>query len=68
MGWSTSAHSTSTLELIQNLGYSTFVNCLDYTSAVLPVTLADKNIDLEDKEYKPISEADEKAHKSCKYC
>jgi len=48
-------------------GLSAWVNMLDYTSAVLPVTLADKNIDVFDKNYKPISGQDEKVHLGCKF-
>jgi amidase len=39
--------------------YSTFVNGLDYTSVVIPVTVADKSIDLRDPSYQPLSEIDE---------
>jgi amidase len=48
-------------------GLSAWVNMLDYTAAVLPVTLADKNIDAFDKNYKPISGQDEKVYLGCKY-
>ena len=48
-------------------GLSTWVNLLDYSAAVLPVTLADKNIDVVDEDYKPISAQDEKVHQACKF-
>jgi amidase len=38
--------------------YSTFVNGLDYTSVVIPVTVADKSIDVQDASYQPLSEID----------
>ena len=42
-----------------------WVNILDYTAAVLPVTTVDKRVDIVDKGYKPISATDEKVWKSC---
>ena len=47
------------------LGYTTFVNVLDYSAAVLPVTLVDKHIDVSDEGYEPMNEQDEKTYKSC---
>ncbi|APA08584.1 hypothetical protein sscle_04g033540 [Sclerotinia sclerotiorum 1980 UF-70] len=45
------------------IAYSTFVNLLDYSAAILPVTMVDKNIDLFDHGYKPLNEEDEKVWK-----
>lgn len=39
-------------------GLSAWVNGMDYTSVVLPVTLADKNVDKYPDGYSPISDAD----------
>ena len=39
-------------------GFSAWVNGLDLTSVVVPVTLADKNVDKYPQDYKPISDAD----------
>jgi amidase len=39
-------------------GYSIFVNGLDYTSVIIPVTTADKNVDVVDQFYKPVSDVD----------
>lgn len=39
-------------------GYSTFVNGLDYTAVVIPVTTADKSVDVVDLSYQPINEMD----------
>ena len=47
-------------------GYSTFVNLLDYTSCVVPVTLADKSVDKYDPQYKPISDLDKQVYETCK--
>jgi hypothetical protein len=46
-------------------GMSTWVNLLDYSTTVLPVTLADKNIDVADPGYTPLSATDEKIQKAC---
>ena len=48
-------------------GYSVWVNLLDYTAAVLPVTTVDKSVDIADGGYKPISATDEKVWKSCEF-
>ncbi|KAI9718694.1 MAG: hypothetical protein M1812_003868 [Candelaria pacifica] len=39
-------------------GYSTFVNILDYTSAVIPITTSNKAIDIVDVNYEPLNEKD----------
>ncbi|KAI4190375.1 MAG: hypothetical protein L6R41_000827 [Letrouitia leprolyta] len=39
--------------------YSSIVNVLDYTACTLPVTTADKNIDIVNPSFKPMSKADE---------
>ncbi|KAL8723507.1 MAG: hypothetical protein Q9225_000240 [Loekoesia sp. 1 TL-2023] len=42
-------------------GYSSIVNVLDYTACTLPVTTADKNVDVVDlSSFKPVSELDKK--------
>ncbi len=46
-------------------GYTIWVNLLDYSAAVLPVTLANKNVDVIDKGYKPLSPQDEKVWEAC---
>jgi len=43
-------------------GYSAFVNGLDYTSVVLPVTTADKTVDTYEGSYTPINENDKAAY------
>ncbi|PGH14985.1 hypothetical protein AJ79_02665 [Helicocarpus griseus UAMH5409] len=40
--------------------YTEAINLLDYSVAVIPVTKADKNIDLPDKDFVPVSEVDAK--------
>jgi len=47
-------------DMYKYYAYSVWVNLLDYSTAVLPVTLADKNVDVVDKGYKPLNETDEK--------
>ena len=46
-------------------GYSTFVNLLDYTSCVFPVTTADKNVDVMDKDFRPLSDEDKEVAAGC---
>ncbi|KAK3711437.1 hypothetical protein LTR37_009616 [Vermiconidia calcicola] len=41
-------------------GYSSWVNMLDYTSVVVPVTLVDKNVDKKMENFTPIDETDQK--------
>ena len=47
--------------------YASFVNVLDYTNVVIPVTSADSKIDLFDHHYKPLNEKDKKNWQACKY-
>ena len=49
------------------LGYSTIVNVLDYTSCVIPVTIANKSLDLVDKNFKPINDLDKGVADLCKF-
>ncbi len=44
-----------------------FVNLLDYSTGVVPVTTADKTIDVVDKDYIPLNEQDEILYKACEY-
>lgn len=41
------------------------MNLLDYSSAILPVTLVDKNIDVVDVGYTPKNPTDEKIRQGC---
>ncbi|CAM1508942.1 Fc.00g026810.m01.CDS01 [Cosmosporella sp. VM-42] len=45
-------------------GYSVIVNVLDYPAAVLPVTTADKSVDVPDEAYEPLNDLDAKVLKS----
>lgn len=47
-------------------GYSTFVNVLDYTSVVVPVTNVDKVIDKRDEDFKAVDEQDQRNQDDCK--
>lgn len=47
-------------------GYSTWVNALDYTSVVFPVTNVDKSIDVKSSDFKPISDQDQEVQDDCK--
>jgi amidase len=48
-------------------GYSTWVNALDYTSVIVPVTNVDKSVDVVDEGYTPIDETDKVAYESCTF-
>jgi amidase len=39
-------------------GYASVINLLDFTSVVVPVTFADKNVDPKKEDYQPLSELD----------
>jgi len=43
------------------------MNVLDYTTVVIPVTTADKNIDVFNPDHKPLSEKDGKNWKACMF-
>lgn len=49
-------------------GYTTWVNTVDYTAVVIPVTTADKSIDVVDGNFKPRNKKDEKLAGFCKLC
>ena len=48
------------------VGLSRWVNLVDYTAIVLPVTHVDKSIDLRDEGFVPSNVAEEIVHGSCK--
>lgn len=52
-------------ELYKYYGYTTWVNFLDYTSVVVPVTTASKELDPADQGYTPINEDDKAAFEAC---
>jgi amidase len=47
-------------------GYSTWVNVLDYTSVVVPVTNVDKNVDKRVEGYEALDEQDQEVQNDCK--
>lgn len=47
--------------------YSAWVNALDYTSVIVPVTEVDKKIDVIDADYKPMDETDRECYETCEY-
>lgn len=47
-------------------GYASAVNLLDFTSVVVPVTFADKQVDVRDDTFHPISELDRAVQAECK--
>lgn len=48
-------------------GYSVWVNVLDYTSVVVPITNADKNIDKKVTDFKAVDDIDQKTQDNCKW-
>jgi amidase len=48
-------------------GYSMIVNVLDYTATTIPITVAEKEIDVVDDTFKPLNEIDQKVFESCEY-
>jgi amidase len=46
------------------IGYSSFVNALDLTSVVVPVTQVDKEVDKVEEGYKPVDETDKEVWES----
>jgi amidase len=48
-------------------GYAATINLLDFTSVVVPVTFADKNIDKVNDSFKALTEIDTIVQKECKY-
>jgi amidase len=48
-------------------GYATAINLLDFTSVVVPVTFADKTIDVVDSKFKPLSDTDATVQAECKW-
>ena len=49
------------------IAYTEAINLLNYSVVVIPVTRANKDIDLVDNTYSPISEADRKNWEACKW-
>ena len=49
-------------------GYSVWVNVLDYSSVVVPVTTVDKSVDKKAENFKALDEADQNTQDDCKYC
>ena len=48
------------------IGYTLWVNVLDYTSVVVPVTQCDKKVDRKAEGYEPKDEVERIVHESCK--
>ncbi|THY38662.1 glutamyl-tRNA amidotransferas-like protein subunit A [Aureobasidium pullulans] len=47
-------------------GYASAINLLDFTSVVVPVTFADKNLDKKDERFKPMNDMDKQVQEECK--
>ena len=53
-------------ERFKYYGYTTICNVLDYTSCTVPVTCADKSIDVVQKDFNPFSNLDREIMDTCK--
>lgn len=49
------------------IAYTEAINLMDYSAAVIPVTTANKEIDVFDKDYEPLNETDQKNWEACEY-
>lgn len=49
------------------LAYSSVINVLDYTSVVIPVTFADKAVDLVRSDFAPLTEKDAQNMQNCRF-
>lgn len=48
-------------------GYASAINLLDFTSVVVPVTWADKNVDKKNENFKPLSDMDKTVQAECEF-
>lgn len=48
-------------------GYSAWVNVLDYSAVVVPVTKVDKSVDKKIEDFKAVDETDQKTQDNCKF-
>lgn len=48
-------------------GYASAINLLDFTSVVVPVTFADKNLDKKNERFKPMNDMDKQVQEECKF-
>jgi amidase len=48
-------------------GYASAINLLDFTSVVVPVTFADKSIDVKKEGYQPLNDTDKLVQAECKH-
>ena len=53
-------------DTITEIAYTECMNLMDYSVAVIPVTKADKSIDLFDNDYQPLNADDRKNWQACK--
>lgn len=60
---------TATAAILHNqfkyYGYATVINVLDFTSVVVPVTFADKNIDVKTAGFTPLTDLDATVQEGC---
>jgi hypothetical protein len=54
------------IDEVVHSAYTESINLMDYSAAVIPVTRADQEIDLQDNSYEPLNEKDRKNWEACK--
>ena len=54
-------------EKFRYYGYSSIINVLDYTACVVPVTNANKNVDVPDMGFQPASDLDKHIQEDCTF-
>lgn len=50
-----------------SVGYTPFVNVLDYSAVVFPVSKVDVDLDKAEKAYQPLNDTDKAIWEECKY-
>jgi amidase len=53
-------------QMLNALAYTPWVNALDYTAVVIPVSKVDENVDKFEANYQPLSEVDRIIREECK--
>lgn len=48
--------------------YTAVINLLNYSVVVIPVTKADRNLDVADESYQPLSATDKLNWEACRFC
>lgn len=52
---------------LKYFGYTPFANVLDYSVGVIPITFADKEVDIYSSDFKPLSTFDSEVREDCEF-